>query len=262
MLALLLLVTAPTTDKKMADAEKVYDDGQFARAAKLFEAVLAANPPSSKMRQNARLLLGFSRYWAGDGDRARAVLRELLRENPDFPVDPSLHHPELVKLFEGERKAYQDSIAPPPVPASAPAPKQDVVAKPVVEAAAEIKTTGDRYPGLRILPLGIGQFVNHDRVGGAIFLSLELALVAANVTAAIIDYRLEVAPGEFLPGALEARWVQNITGITAVVVAVIGIIDAFVWSPARGRTSLASERTAINLGPLGDYVPSFVLITR
>jgi hypothetical protein len=46
--------------------------------------------------------------------------------------------------------------------------------------------------------------------------------------------------------------VMNVAAFAALALVVIDVIDAFVWSPARGRASLARSFQA-DLGPLGTY---------
>jgi hypothetical protein len=249
-----------TQDEQLAAAEVAYEDYDYATAASLLQQLLNKAVSNAKLRQRAWLLLGFSRHFLRDEPAAKSALAELFRENVDYPFERELHHPDLVRLFDTERNAYLASISvtpasqpiTPPViivaPASEPTASQPVI---VETPKAAVQTLGDRQPWLRIFPI-VGHFANHDYVGGGVFLALETAFIGMNVGGAVAYAMLRYPEGDFRSGAFEAQIIQNVGGVGAIALAVICIVDAFAWSPARGRASL--ERSlAVSLGPLGDY---------
>ena len=222
MIFALLIAVHPKLDA----AERLYDDYQYAPAAKAFLAVLAdpsfVDGPS---RQRARLLLAFSYVWLGrEGDASRE-LGHLFTENVDFPIDRADHHPSLLHVYDRERSRYLAPLA-----RSSPS-----IIKPRLQASL-----GDRQPWLRAIPGGVGHFANRDPVTGGAFLGAELTLIAANITAAVLWYRLQTSDGEFIAGSrpVPLQIVMDATAIGAICLAVVEIVDAFVWSPGR-----ASART-------------------
>lgn len=217
-----------TAENDFRGAQNSYDAYQYDKAIQQLNAMLATPPTNAKLRQDARALLSFSHYLKRDEANARTALRELLRENVDYVIDREALHPDLVRFYDTERNAYIASLKTTPLQIAQPGPSQP--------------TLGDRQPWLRVIPLGVGQFVNQDYVTGGIFLGTELALIALNVAGSVWRYSLyDSASGTYRAGAVEAQVLQNVGAIGAIVAAVIGIVDAFVWSPSRhlGRAQKA-----------------------
>jgi hypothetical protein len=249
---------------QLAKGEALFEEYQYQQAAAVFRAILDQSPADAKVRQRAMLMLALTLYYAKDEAGAGMQLKELFRENVDHPFDRELFHPDLVRFYDTERNAYLEGlevqpkqiVADPVVssPPSAPA------ALPLETHAALPQTLGDRHPWLRIFPI-VGHFANYDHVGGAVFLALELALIGMNVGGAVARVMLRYPEGDYRPGAAEARIIQNVGGIGAIVLTVICIVDAFAWSPARGRAAhqKALSEPTVDLGPLGDYRLSFVI---
>ncbi len=237
--------SAPAAQDNMAQAENAFTDYRYADAIPLLEAVLADPELKDALRrQRARLLLGFSHYYQKDEGKASEALVPLFRENADYPVDRDEFHPSVVAFYTREHNRYVAALN------EAPASVAVVAPPPVV------KTAGDRHPWVRIFPGGIGHFVNYDFAAGGVFLGLELALAATNVTASVLKYQMRLPNGHFPAGQDPLPWhiVQNASAFALIALAVIEIVDAFAWSPARGRAKLAAkQRAEIDLGPLGSY---------
>jgi len=66
-------------------AQGLADGGDFAGAAKAFDAVLAANP-SGPLAPNARFGSGLAKAALGDTAGARAALQEFLAKTPEHPL--------------------------------------------------------------------------------------------------------------------------------------------------------------------------------
>ena len=244
------LVTAPaaapgavTWREHLAAGEHAYDEYDFAGAIERLLVVLG--DPELKdgaSRQRARLLLAFSLRLANpdhDVPQAAAELQRLFAENVDYELDRGATPPELVHFFDSERAKFVASMN---------------------EVPAEARTTGDKHPWTRIFPGGIGHFLNHDYAAGGAFLGLELALVATNVAVGVVWWRLRQADGFFFndTNPMPLQVVMNVAAFAAIGLAVIEIIDAFVWSPARGRKALAKTlHPEVKLGALGAFRFSF-----
>jgi len=251
-----------TNEQELAKAESAYDDYKYDRSITVLQSLLDKQPTDAKVRQRARLLLAFSYYFKRDELSAQAALKNLFRENVDYQVDREMHHPDLARFYDTEYRAYVSSLVLKPAEAQQlpqASSTTTIVAAPDQTSSVSIprevegrKTIGDDHPWVRIFPGGIGHFLNHDFVGGGIFLGLEVVLIGMNVTAAILRPTLR-AGAVYRPPAVELQYVQNIGAIGAIVVAVVSIVDAFVWSPARGRKSLNAMPSTVDLGPLGAY---------
>ncbi len=237
-----------TPQDALARAEEAFTDYRYTETAQILETLLAEPHLSdAAVRQRAQLVLAFSRlYDDKDEVRAAAALAPLFRENVDYPVDRDEFHPRLVAFYTRERNRYVASLneAPSSLAVVVPAPPPP------------LQTSGDRHPWVRIFPLGIGHFVNDDHVAGGIFLGLELALGAANAAASIMKYQMRLENGRYPLGQDPLPWhiVQNAAAFSLIAFVVIEVIDAFAWSPARGRAALAKRRALeADLGPLGAY---------
>ncbi len=244
-------------EAQLAHAELAYDDYNYVSAVAQLTAILDKQPANAKTRQRARLLLSFSQYFRKDETAAKAALTDLLRENVDYPFERELYHPDLVRFFDTTRNEYvaalnvkpKEIVVAPSAPNSEPAKEPSALVTPT--PAAQAQTLGDRHVWLRIFPI-VGHYANYDLVGGSVFLSLEVLLIGMNVGGAIAYQSLAV-PGGY-DGAFAAQMIQNVGGIAAMTLAVICIIDAFVWSPARGRAALQKKlEPVVDLGPLGGF---------
>ena len=237
LLFVLFVAMAPPSPKQQLErGEKAYADYHYSQAIGLLQNLLA-DPAltDGPTRQEARLTLAFSFYLSGRESDARDQLRKLFRENASYPLDRDATHPDLVRFYDSERNAYVASLKTTPAALSV--------------AAEPLRTLGDRQPWLRIFPLGIGQFANHDFVAGGIFCGLELALVGTNIVAAVARNGLRQG-STFRLGSnpVPLQIVMDVAGVAAIVVTVIGIVDAFAWSPSRGRKTLTAAVLTV-----GDY---------
>lgn len=257
MIPLLLVVIAAAPadpdEASLAAGRTAYESYKFKQAIKELDALVARKPKSAAIRQSAELLLAFSYFVERNEAQARQVLRELLVENPDVTIDRDAHSPPLLAFFDEERESYMKSLAAATV-VVAPVlePPRTTATAPV--APPQKTSLGDRHPWLRVLPLGIGHFVNADPTGGA-FLALELACVGFNVGGALWFASLRNSDGTYRDGAFAAQVLQNVGAFGVIVVAIIEIVDAFAWSPARGRARLNAP--VVDLGPIGEYTLRF-----
>lgn len=215
----------------MALANQAYDNYEFAQAATLYEKAIASGKLQGETaKSNARVKLSFSRYIANDQLGAKKALADLFAENPPFVLDRKGIHPDLLKFYDGERSKHPTAaVAPTVVPTPTPAPTVTSSAPVKYEPAPII---------LRLLPLGIGQFANGDPVFGGIFLGSELVLVGLNIATAVSQGKTCNARNEQCTdiGKETGLFVtQNISAGLIIAVAVFGVVDAIVWSPARGE---------------------------
>lgn len=213
----------------MALANQAYDNYEFAEAATLYEKAIASGKLQGETaKSNARVKLSFSRYIANDPVKARKALAELFAENPPFVLDRKGIHPDLLKFYDGERSKYPTTAVTPAVVSAPPA---------AVTSSAPVKYEPAPII-LRLLPLGIGQFANGDPVFGGIFLGSELVLVGLNIATALSQGKTCNARNEQCTdiGKETGLFVtQNISAGLIIAVAVFGIVDAILWSPARGE---------------------------
>lgn len=272
-LLLVALVAATPADK----AQKAMKKGKFAEAIPLLQEQLQSGDGD---KTETHVALAKCYFYTKKKERAVLEIEVALELTPDYQVDTVSAAPDFITFFnEQAARLRKPKPEPPPrptnndpapakrdpdpqkrdreteetrpEPAAAPATLQVVPSEPPPAPAKPITLERAEYqpapPGVRWLPLGIGQFLNGDPVGGGVFLSLELALVGANVAFTVVNTRARLPNGDFPPGA---QWpafyaLQQVTAGAAIVVGIFGLIDALVWSPGRGKARfLATNRAA------------------
>jgi hypothetical protein len=165
MLALAALVaTIQVARAEQADphaafvhAIQLYLAGDAVKARDALQDLLAEGPAlPPEVRREALAWLGDLLYAEGRPTAARNAFEALLDEQPDYPLDPSAHSPEVVAYFEEVRAqvaaARGPEIPPPP-------------------------TFRDRgpWPWKVLLPGGAFYFTEHEPVSGAVVGGLQLA---------------------------------------------------------------------------------------
>lgn len=93
---------------------------------------------------------------------------------------------------------------------------------------------------LRMLPLGIGHFLQGDPLFGTIFVTLEVGALAANIALAVVNERRVQPDGRLPGGAASAQlyWAQQGTAIAAYAIFAIGLIDGLFLSPLRHKSNV------------------------
>ncbi len=225
MNALVFVILAATPRESLQQARDAFDNYDYAKSINLLQTVLANPPKDIALGQDARALLAYCLFYQHNEPKAREELDKLFGENANYPIDKDTLHPTLVRFAENERAKFT----------SAPV---------IIQADAGPQTLGDRQPWLRIFPLGIGHFVNHDHLSGGLFLGTELLLTGANVAASVLRYDLREPNGLYRPNTnpVPLDVLQNAAAFALIAVCAIELIDAFVWSPARGRRTLVEAK--------------------
>lgn len=136
--------------------------------------------------------------------------------------------------------------------------------KPAVQAAMTpepkavvVETPPDSRPGsapwyLKLLPFGVGQFANGDTFGGGLWLGVELALLAGHVSIAVYN-QTSLGPDGGYPAGSQSRVfyvAQNVSAGLLIATCVMGVVDAFVWSPDRA----ARAHVAVGFNPINPGV--------
>lgn len=231
-------------------------------------------------------------FYTKKKDRAVLEIEVALETAPALTLDASATPPDFMALFAEvkertiapvvpeEKPNPQPTQAPKPLanesasqrsseaqPAQSVANTQSITAapheaprpaeRPRLSEDAAVYRPAAAY--VRWLPLGIGQFLNGDPLGGGVFLSLELALIGANLAFTILNLRARSPSGVFPAGS---QWpvfyaLQQATAAAAIVTAVMGLLDAYLWSPARGEARF-SKRLAVSVFPLSDGMTASV----
>jgi hypothetical protein len=192
----------------------------------------------------------------------------LLALDPKHRLDPEVFSPALVEFFEkvrteaGLHEEKKDDAAKDTHAASDP-PGPDGGAGPGQKAEIEIKPVHANPPlALAFVPLGIGQFNNHQPVRGALFAAAELGLFATSLTTFLMFNGLKLPDDQRPPScspdsacfknqddantASTLQTIQLVTFWTGIAVTAIGIIEALVSYP--GEMPLDAQ-SAVHTGP-------------
>lgn len=253
----------PSSSELVRKGKASYDDYEFDKAAAYFADALRVGVAVKSVLEQLHLYYAFSLFALEKKDEAKAQLRALFAASPEFSLTEKGLHPDLVALFDQERAAAQPKVEVKPEPT--PEPKVEPKAEPKPEPKAIVVAPEPEppapnvvvetiappayqsaHPVVKLIPGGVGQFANGDPLGGGLFLSVELALVGVHVAFAVLDElsRAAIAPrlaaGENIPANEQLTMnlyygLRMAAGLSAAAVAIIGIIDAFVGSPARGE---------------------------
>ena len=252
-------LAGPKEDLRDADNSYLYAD--YPRVLKklvpLIEPDLKLSLPADIAR--AYELSGLSAFYLKDEDSAARYFEKLIRLRPDFRLDPVKVPPPAVAFFDGLRDKLADEI------------KRIQVA--LAKLAAEEKERERLKNQVRIqrdlkinsrltamLPFGVGQFQNGNRTMGQVFLSGQVLSATSSVVLFFAVESMRTESGRFRTSDLQRsrqfRDAQLATGVTAVALALIGIIEAqinFVPKENLGETIISNDK----IGPSGSFQLSF-----
>lgn len=122
--------------------------------------ILKGEPVPARLRNETRTWLGEVLFRLGRSDEARLAFRQLLEEDPDWPIDEYQHSVEVVAVFYDVRRQVQAERADRDVATQAP-PR--------------------RPPAWTLLPFGIAQFIDDRPVAGTTQLILQTALATTSL---------------------------------------------------------------------------------
>lgn len=253
-LALSWIAAAPAADT-FGKAQTAYDNYEFAPAAQLYRKAIASGQLDPHRTAQARLRLGFSLFIAQDRAGAEIALADLFDHEPAFILERRGVHPDLLKFYDSQHEKWLSAHVPPVPPHVTPAPLP-----PTIHAdppTAPVQTEGYRpapWP-VRLIPLGVGQFANGDPVGGGIWLGAELALIGLNIVSSLEHFsRCDGNQSNCRELNTARAWfyVQDVSAGLLIATAVLGVVDALVWSPKRGEKRYATRaaNARLSLAPI------------
>lgn len=242
MLALASETRANEVDD-LISARDAYISGDYPRAAREFRELLDRNitPELALVRPSARKYLAASLFAARREAEARAVIADLLREDPRARLDTASFEERFARLFEEQVREME--------------PELNRILAERAEARRTQENARDARRALTLdllgsearvqvvprwqtfIPFGVGQFANRQTGLGVLFLSLETTFLLGSVTAAVVDQavRSPTQPyGVYVQGTDDDRAnvaftmrVLNWTLLSAfVATTVIGIVQA------------------------------------
>lgn len=269
--AVLCAILVASSSSIWREATEAFDAAEFEKAVPLLRAVLYPPQLPANDMKRARLLLTQALFFSGLKDDAKREARSLLKQAPTIKVDLTNAAPDFVQFFNALRD--KEKPAPPPTVVHRAAPELELkvsnprqtepplatappaptpASAPMVvthdQAVTPVRSAGAPWY-LKMLPLGVGQFANHDLVGGGVFLSAEVVLIGSNVILSVYNAGQRRAGAYPHTSAYPALYVlQVVSAAAAYGTLVVGLIDAFVWSPARGTAHLSMALAPLDCG--------------
>lgn len=194
-------------EERLDKARESFHDGDFARIRPLLEKILVptsrlANPDE---RREARQLLGVGAFFEAQQvtdatrrrellDLARSQFLEMLREEPDFSMDPLLYPASVVELFEDVLRENADEL-------EALRAEQNTDGEGFsVDTLYVERTVDENTFALTFFPFGIGQFQNGDEVKGTLFAVAQGLSLAINITSYLAIENLRDSDGFYDTG--------------------------------------------------------------
>jgi hypothetical protein len=217
-----LFASKPTTT--LEKGVSLVEHSRFEQAIPVLKSLLYPPQIGGADAIRARVALARAYFYERQIDACKAELATLFEVAPSTNIDPFLSPPDWLQFFEGQKKA-----APPPAIVVAPAPR--VVASAPIAVAAPVSLPPWYVRGL---PLGIGHFAASDLGVGILFLSLEVALIAANVGLAFVNQgRVNAAGWVNDPMSLPLYVAQFATAGAFYLTLGLDMIDGIAFLPRR-----------------------------
>lgn len=179
-------------------ARQAYDSRDFSRAVFYFEQLVGGDVPrlsSPPLIAEARKLLGAAYVFVGRREAAREQFERLLRDQPDYVLDPLLFPLEVQELFASvrERLELQRREAEARAAVEARADRERRRSEQLLRFAEEdVRVELENSRWLALVPGGVGQFQNGDEGLGWMFLLSETAFLGVAVGALIWHQELSV----------------------------------------------------------------------
>ena len=188
----------PVAADELSDFESArrnYDKQNYAKAARGLESLVGGVVPRATnpvVRLEARKYLGATYLFLGKKDAAREQFRSLLKEDPDYDIDPVAFPEAVVQTFQEVQKEVSTERAREDALAAARRQRersnevddlirqqQRVQALEELAAVETVEKVNSRW--IAALPWGIGQFQNQNRKLGIMFAVTESAFMAASI---------------------------------------------------------------------------------
>lgn len=234
LFAALMFVASATPESRLQIAEHALTGSEFERATRDAEALLAAEVLDKAQSARAQRTAAFAQFYLGDRMVAELHLNEYFKLVPEAQIDAKHYPPDLVEFFN-ELKNKSGQRAAPETKMLAPAP------------AAAAKGT-PRFSPVSLVPFGIGQLLLGDDTAGGIFLGLDAALFATDLALYFVRIKDRQRGDGYtnVSRAQNLQIAQDVAGGALIVSAIVGVIDAIVWSPGR----VAAKRVSVMVTPI------------
>lgn len=229
----LLFFASATPESRLQNAEHALTASEFEKATRESEGLLAAESLDKAQSARAQRTAAFAQFYLGEKAVAEAHLNEYFKLVPEASIDAKHYPPDLVQFFN-DVKTGTLHAKPAGATRGSPAPVAST-------------TTHTKFSPVSLVPFGIGQLLLGDYTDGGIFLGLDVAFLAADLALYFVRIKDRQTGGGYsnVSRAETLQIGQDVAGGLLIVSAIIGIVDAIVWSPER----VANKRLTVLLAP-------------
>ena len=234
LLALLVLPGDPRAD--LVEARHRFEQGDYAATVTLLRPIVDRDifsEAAAAERSEALRLYGVASFLLGRRGDAEGSFLALLSHEPQIRLAPQLYPPDVVAFFEEVRARREAELA-----------------------AVERRVRPKKSLVLALLPFGIGQLQNHQRLKGFLLMGSEVALFAAGTTTYLL-LTSEEGQGHTFADPDRARALREANlgcWIAFGAVAAYGLIDALVYYRKGREPDLAGPRAVLAPLPGGGWV--------
>ncbi len=234
-------------------AMNAYDTGEYATAEMRFSALLSKDPPlkNKALVFEIHKYLGATLMFMGREDEAEMQFEALLREDPEYEMDPVLFPTEVLDTFTRVKIRIADELAAIQATKALMAKKAEDEKQAKKKALKEkfekasmpvylASSQQERHVVLALMPFGIGQFQNGQKLKGWLFFGGETLLLATNLTLYVLtEYfrgrALETLSSRYVNTARSYWTATNILAGATLAAVLAGIIDALVFYVKLGK---------------------------
>lgn len=191
-----MLFATPALADELDDlisAQSSYANGDYVRSRQDLLALLSRGDSAAVrlVRPVARKYLAASYFALRQVTEARRVIGELLQEEPSARLDRTQFEAGFVSLYDDVVRAMQptlDQLISDRALARQRAEVERANRQRLVSQLLHTEAQVEVIPRWQMfVPLGVGQFANHQNGAGAIFLSLEAIFLGGSIATAIAD---------------------------------------------------------------------------
>jgi len=222
--AVFLVFLSINANEKLQISRELYMKGDFLKAAAELDSLLSSGQLTEKEEiVAARKYLGASYFILGKQDKAREEFKEILKLDPNVGLSLKEFPPEIVNFFNEvkiEIKTTMEETGQAPSPSTA-APKEETIESTTglaVTMAAPGQEPIVRKRGslaFSILPFGVGQLYQREKLKGYLLMGGETALLTINLVSLFERLSMRNSDGTYNnPHKAESlKKVQNISAI-------------------------------------------------
>lgn len=179
--------TSLTARERLREAVAAYQTGRRDVAQLELNRLIDDPDVDPAVRQEARVYLGEFLFFEGDVPGARRMFEQVVRENPDYVIDPFRHPPEVLTQFNVARSGVV----------------------PIEDDDPPVATTFPALPTSGYLGFGFYQ-LRHGKAGKGSFFLLSQGVIGA---VSLTTFGMLLADRDYYPGTPEEQRIKTLRNV-------------------------------------------------